>query len=351
MSRESLGERRAEFEAHIWNHSTDAFQLAFDDRRALTDAELEAVGPIIDGLREGGLDADIAKATLAALNSNPKNIFIVLQLVGLTRNKILNDLRAAAANTGVKVPSSPENVHARPEVWKIAGPYLARRLRMVLGPIASADERDLPGILESLNQATWPGWIRQERAKRQGHEAEGRLATLLASLELPFEPAAKAENPLCPDVMVHDVSFDLVSPSRSELAVCLKSTVQTSNIGQFGESKGALEVLEAVEMLKSNFGSSRPQLLAMVDGVGFRSNRAGLDGILENADEFCQFATIWKAAVLAAEAVGAILAIDLPDPEAHSGFLARHSEAVEVRVGVGSQPSAVVAGEASVLRL
>ena len=44
----------------------------------------------------------------------------------------------------------------------------------------------------------------------------------------------------------------------------------------------------------------RPVLLALIDGVGFNSNRAGLDGVLTNADEFCQFSTLWKAVLIAA---------------------------------------------------
>jgi hypothetical protein len=351
VSTENLAMRRQEFDAHLWNHSTDAFQMAFDDRRALADDEVEALEPVLAILREGGLDGQVARALQRALSIDPRLVYIIMQLVGLTRNKILNDLKAATVASEVKVPSSPENLHRRPAVWELAGPYLARRLRTVLGPIASLGTSNYPAAIEALNQATWPGWIRQERAKRQGHEAEGRLATLLASLDIPFQPEAKADNPLCPDVIVQQVSFDLVVPSAAEMRLCLKSTVQTSNIGQFGESKGALEVVEAIHMLREHYGHDRPQLLAMVDGIGFRSNRAGLDGILTGADEFCQFATIWKAAVIAADAVGARVALDLPDAEEHGPFLRRYRGAVIVKSGVGGDPEAVVAGEASVVRV
>lgn len=102
--------------------------------------------------------------------------------------------------------------------------------------------------------------------------------------------------------------------------------------------------------------NSRPLLLAMVDGVGFRSNRAGLDGILENADEFCQFGTVWKAAVLAAAATGVEVTVHLPegDAERHAAFLDRY----EVPVGLLNDESraqliaddATEAGEALVSR-
>lgn len=331
--KETVAQRRDEFEAHIWNHSIDPFQASFDFRRPLSDPELAGLRRVVEAVAQGQTDDELATAIKREAIKNEDVMFILMQLAGLTRNKILNDLKAATAAQRISIPSSARLLPRRPEAWRLAGPYLAKWLRGVFEPIATQTSDDLDGALEALNQATWPGWIRQERAKRQGHEAEHRLAVLFAGLGLSYAPLEKADNPLCPDVQVHGVSFDLVVPNVLKFGLCVKSTVQTSNIGQFGESKGALEIIEAADMLTSEFlGKNRPLLLAMVDGVGFRSNRAGLDGILEHTDEFCQFATVWKAAVLAARADNVKIEVHLPEGDAdrHRAFLERHSVAVGV---------------------
>lgn len=323
---EELAFRRSEFDGHVWNHSADPFQASFDYRRPLSPHELAALRDVVSGVGSGASDDDICQLLSARAAENQEIVFIFLQLAGLTRNKILTDLRAVTAASRIPIPSNPALLPMRREAWRLAGPYLVKWLRGVFEPLATVDPRELDSVLEALNQATWPGWIRQERAKRQGHEAEHRLAVLFTELELPFAPRDKADNPLGPDVRIHGISFDLVVPSTSNVRLCVKSTVQTANIGQFGESKGALEVQQASEMLNSRFSASdRPLLLAMVDGVGFRSNRAGLDGILDLSDEFCQFSTVWKAAVLAARTVAVELQVYLPagESERHAAFVRR----------------------------
>ena len=52
--------------------------------------------------------------------------------------------------------------------------------------------------------------------------------------------------------------------------------------------------------------------MALVDGVGLESNRDGLDGVLSKSDEFCQFRTIWKVAVVAASKSGRKITVRLP---------------------------------------
>jgi len=85
-----------------------------------------------------------------------------------------------------------------------------------------------------------------------------------------------------------------------EPKICVKATVHTSNIGQYGESKDHLEIISGQRVLNKMFAPpKKPKLLALIDGLGFRSNRAGLEGVLDKADEFCQFRTIWKAIVIA----------------------------------------------------
>jgi hypothetical protein len=185
-------------------------------------------------------------------------------------------------------------------------------------------------MLQGLNQATWPGYIRQERAKRSGHEAEYRIATLLLRLGIPFAPEEKADNPLCRDAMWREISFDIVVPNIQQPTVCIKSTVHTSNIGQYGESKDHLEVDEARRMIDRLPAASRPTLVGFIDGIGFESNSAGLNGVLEKVDEFCQFSTIWKLGVICAKRTNkrARLHLEASDMDKHASFLARYSDVV-----------------------
>jgi hypothetical protein len=65
-----------------------------------------------------------------------------------------------------------------------------------------------------------------------------------------------------------------------------------------------LKSARAIAAIEAAGDHERVTLLAFIDGVGFESNTAGLTGVLANAHEFCQFRTIWKAAVIAAAKVG-----------------------------------------------
>lgn len=337
-----------EFKNHVWNHMEDPFQVGFDQRRALSDEELAVLIRAVRAVRDSKSEGDLVRGLESLLRDDPEAIYPLMQLLGLTRNKIITDLRGAlATNQEAKVPGKAHSLVERPEVWKAAGPYLAKRIRVVLAHlVAIEDEGALVGALEAMNQATWPGWVRQERAKRQGGEAEGRLAILLASLGIPFEPEEKKDNPLCPDATIDGVSFDIVVPTVEDPGMCVKATVHTANIGQYGESKDALEVAEARQVL--NQRSPTPQLVALIDGVGFFSNTAGLHGVLGGADEFCQFATLWKGAVVAAHASGRKVALVLPDPDRHQGFLDRYSDSVELLERIDDDPNWQDAGEAMI---
>ena len=323
MDQLSLDRRLDEFNDNVWDHTQDAFQLNFDLRRPLDPEELELLTSLTDAIREGMDDDRLAKELTEAIDQDEARLFILMQQAGLTRNKIVTDLKAAAAQTGVKISSSPATLLRSKAGWSVAAPYLAARLRKTLEPLMALE--DPSPAFEAVNQSTWPHWIRQERAKRQGHEAEYRVAVVLDALDIPFVPPEKAENPLCRDAQIDGISYDLVVPDITTPALVLKSTVQTSNIGQFGESKAHLEVSEAAEMLASSPGH-RPLLIALVDGIGFRSNIAGLKGVLATVDEFCQFKTLWKAPVVAASCLGLDLEIALPAgiAETHSDFLGRY---------------------------
>jgi len=293
---ERLVKRLQEFNKKVWDHTMDPFQMSFDEPSRL---DSEVVGAIINlsNLLARNTDDNVL---IEQIRHDIRRIGItyfekLLQFCGLTRNKILTDLNSA--NIKVDIPSSyarlPDSA-----AWDLAGKYLLKWIKPIL--LGIAEPRDPVKVVSAINHATWSGWIRQERAKRSGHEAEGRLARIFKDVGIPFVPIEKAENPLCPDAQLYNVSFDLIVPNTSSPKVCVKSTVHTANIGQYGESKDYLEIDEATRMLTSRFSpDKRPVLLAFVDGVGFHSNRAGLEGVLTKADEFCQFKTVWKAVVLA----------------------------------------------------
>lgn len=343
-----LEQRRAEFEAHVWNHADDAFQLAFDRCDALEGKRATAILAVVAAIGTSEEDDVVIQMLRVALDTQPDLIFPIMQLVGLTRNKIVQDLKGALADTSIAVPQKPEMLHKNDRVWPHAASYLARRLRMVLSPITGLKVEDQILALECINQATWPGWIRQERAKRQGHEAERRLAHVLDAVGLPFEPREKLDNPLCRDIQIDEVSYDLIVPSESEPLLCFKSTVHTSNIGQYGESKDALEIEQAAKSL-SQF-DPKPTLMALIDGVGFRSNRAGLDGVLESSNEFCQFQTLWKAVVVAASVLKQKIELELKDADSHQPFLKKYGNAIVLTSFSKGEKGLVIAGEARLRR-
>ena len=341
---ETLQQRRDEFEEHIWNHAEDPFQVAFDHCPQLSHFEHATLRGVLEQLAVDATDEQIAHVIRDQMNKDPNSVFILMRLVGLTRNKIIQDLKAATAGSGLRIPSSADKLNRKAAIWQIAGPYLARRLRTVLLPLVQGDRGSQAQAFEAMSQATWPGWIRQERAKRQGHEAEHRLASVFYDLDIPFEPKEKVSNPLCRDAQIEAVSFDLVSPGVARPLLCFKATVHTANIGQYGESKDALEMEEASKTLGTL--DPQPTLMALIDGVGFRSNRAGLDGVLQVADEFCQFSTLWKAVVVYASRTDRRVTLYLPDPASHVTFLSRYSEAVLLQSNPCRTQASVNVGEA-----
>lgn len=329
---ETLAEKREEFFSSVWDHSADEFQASFDERRDLNASEVKILKKIIEMLDSQNTDLDISEMLRENLSKeeNKKQIEIILQICGITRNKILQDIKASAGSKRRTLRlSSHLSLASHPSTWEIAGPYLVKKLKKVLFHPHVSDP--VVKMLYGINQATWPGYIRQERAKRSGHEAEYRIATLLAKLGIPFVPEEKADNPLCKDAMWREVSFDILISNLDYPVVCVKSTVHTSNIGQYGESKDHLEVDEARRVIMSLPENERPTLVAFIDGVGFESNSAGLNGVLEKADEFFQFNTLWKLAVISAKKLNKKCHIYLKDEdrEKHCDFLKRYKDCLK----------------------
>jgi hypothetical protein len=357
MTPKDIASRVFEFEEHIWDHTTDPFQLRYDERAVLTTNEITELVGVIELFRKRKSTEEIAQHLRSILQSGRIAIELLLQVCGLTRNKILQDLKAAVTSLShrISIPSSYERLKDSDEAWRLAGPYLVERLRRSFEPLAK--KTDIPSALEALNQATWPGYIRQQRAKEQGHEAEYRLAVMMRNAHIPFAPFAKSENPKCPDAQINGVSFDLVIPNISTPKLCFKSTVHTANIGQYGESKDYLEIHEAHAMIEKSFTkkTKKPILMALIDGVGFRSNTAGLHGVLRLADEFCQFSSIWKAIVVAASRMGQKLQIYLPATEItkYDGFFKKYhfKKLVHDIERSGQPPDSFKAGDAFILPL
>jgi hypothetical protein len=199
-----------------------------------------------------------------------------------------------------------------------------------------------------MNQATWPGYTRQEKAKRSGGIAEQRLAILLHSLAIPFEPTRKVEDGLTRDVTLAGESFDLVIPDADRPLLAVMAMTHAANIGQYGESKVG-DIAKARTAL--NAFNPTPLLGIFADGVGFYGNSAGLRAVLANSDEFFQFATMWKLAVVAAYVTRARLAIVLPDPEGHRNFLNRFASTTHILEQVDNETGWTEGGEATIRRL
>ena len=97
--------------------------------------------------------------------------------------------------------------------------------------------------------------------------------------------------------------------------------------------------------------SSKAGISSLVDGIGFSSNRAGLDDVLSVADEFCQYRTIWKSIVVCSVMSDIPLIIELPRTviEQRQDFLKRfnflklvvakengHQAKLRIQVGEGA---------------
>ena len=353
MELAEVEKRRAEFFDNVWNHSVDVFQTQFDQRRGLGDDECIFLKQLVSVISSSTTDDLLGDNIRLLVDKSPERLALLLQLVGLTRNKIITDLKAVAMSTKSveSFPGKFEALCSSSKGWSLAGPYLAMRVRKVFGGLTIDN---VIAASESLNQATWSGWIRQERAKRSGHEGEARVALVLYNCLIPFVPIEKVDNPLCKDIQINDVSFDIVIPNAENPLVCLKATVHTSNIGQFGESKDHLEIDEARRMIDSNYSEKdKPLLCALIDGIGFNSNRAGLDGVLSKTDVFCKYQTLWKVFVISAFRLGIEALIELPDieKEKHKDFLKKYNfyERVFSQIVIKDGEKRVVAGNATII--
>lgn len=114
----------------------------------------------------------------------------------------------------------------------------------------------------------------------------------------------------------------------------------------------SLEIEEARRWIEGLPPARQPKLLAFIDGVGFRSNSSGLNGVLEKSDEFFQFRTMWKALVVIAAQTGERRQVYLPedDIDRFSSFIDRYDarDIVQPREGLRDTVGLIEAGEALV---
>ncbi len=329
-------DKEDEFFYHVWDHTQDEFFEKFINPKKLTDAQKELLKKIICILcKSKDKEAcDKIYRILKEQSADDSIIPLILQLVGSTRNKIITDLKAMLKNTHIQVPPKPQNIVNDATLLQHAEKYMTVELKRVFSTIidkdCDVDDDVLYMILEILNQSTWSGFVRQERAKRTGHYAEYRLAIELNKMNVPFEPKTKLDNPLSRDAQFRGISYDIVIPNGDSPKICIKATTHTSNIGQYGESKDALEVKQAKEDLDELSDEDRPILVSFIDGIGLRSNISGLRDVLDNADEFVQFETLWKIVVLSAHVFGVKMKLWLPDPSRHEEFLIKYADSVEL---------------------
>lgn len=328
----TLDERRAELQRFVWDHAVDEFQVKYDECPSLPAPLIAWLSNLLT-LENLADAAAMAGAIRAAIAEKPEYLLRLLQILGLTRTKITTDLKPTIRSQGLKVATSnPAALFRSTDGARLASEYLAPK---VLAVFHGFSKRPSADCLRALNQATWPGYIRQQRAKESGHEAERRIAFLLSECGIPFEPEEKLENPKCGDVLIGGVSYDIVCPSVKSALMRVMSSTHPSNIGQYGESKINLEIKQARASINAETDHEGITLVAMIDGVGFESNTAGLTGVLETADEFCQFKTIWKVAVIAAARVGRKITVALPEAlmaqfvpfcNRHNAELIRHED-------------------------
>lgn len=303
-----LEDRKKLFFKYVWDHTSDSFYASFDTPPKRRESLLSKAVVLVEqiDLPEDELISLLTK--LVDDDGRPDIEFLayVIQIAGYTRSKIVSDLNAK--KLGEKLSSFEYLISKRGKFqphpsWKEAVAMLILRLRKILKHLATDDIRDR---LRALDLATYPGYIRQERAKYIGHYAEKLLAEVLDHLGIPFIPKEKKENPLYGDVVLGGESFDLIIPDDKEPIIAVKSTIHTSNTGQYGESKDKLEIEKAHNVLK-NLGKNLGKeiiLVALADGIGYKSNKEALEGLFMYADEVVQFATLWKIPTMAVNKLG-----------------------------------------------
>lgn len=134
QSRDELADRLAEFEEFVWIHTADAFQQQFDTATDIPAAVLVAIEHLLSRVDSGDDEEALAKEIQALYEELGSSLFDkLIQLVGLTRNKLVTDVDALgrAAGSSETPPRTYEAIPRKAEHWSLAAHELASRFRTV----------------------------------------------------------------------------------------------------------------------------------------------------------------------------------------------------------------------------
>lgn len=193
---------------------------------------------------------------------------------------------------------------------EIISKYLIdRQLLNILELFKKLQQSEIETIIDKL---ILPKEIQQAEAKRRGHGAEHKVATLLYQLGVNFLPSDRNLNPMASndpnvDIDTFEIiqkqkgktySFDLIIETHlhSPLAF-LQGLIHTSDPGQYGVNKSDETVQVKRDLIKSNQKyNTQKQHWGLVDGVGFSENKKDtIDKMLSEFDCFVQLKSLYKA--------------------------------------------------------
>jgi hypothetical protein len=160
-----LDQRREEFFCYVWDHTTDPFVIGYEERTPLTDEELEWLRQVYQYCRA---DVEVAVPSLKELlESNGADLTaLLLQISGLTRNKIISDLKASLGKKAA--PSSYEQLHK----FDSGVRYLVRRLKRVFEPLYRSGIESDADTLRGVFRGVESGDLSRLHSSRAG-EASG----------------------------------------------------------------------------------------------------------------------------------------------------------------------------------
>jgi len=182
----------------------------------------------------------------------------------------------------------------------------------IIVALKKLEKEEIEVLVDSL---ILPSENQQAEAKRRGHGAEWRLASVLNELGISFLPIDRHINPMSSDDPNVDKetfqlapkdeeedttwSFDLIIPEQTseELRIFVQGLVHTSDPGQYGVNKSNETVTIKQELQDYNQrNSSAKELWGLVDGVGFIENpKKTIFKMLDKFDCFVQLKSLYKA--------------------------------------------------------
>jgi len=301
-----LDERIAEFDKYVWIHTQDPFQNKFDTHEKLPDSIAERMARLFSAPTRSNR-SKLRKTIGIELVQDMDLFEPMCQLVGLTLSKVKGDIKAnAMLCEPVPKVKTPTTLIKTDIGQSIISDYFAEKIENIYIYKEFYSFEDI----QTVYSATNPSFVRQKRAKLMGHEIERRLAFAFHAASVPFEPIRKVEKLGSSDVTVDGYSYDLVSPSVKNALLRILCMVHNANVGQYGEDKLRSSAVDAKKSIKNKLNTT---LLTLIDGLGCKSNRAGLAAVLENSDEFCQLRTLWKAVAIGAKKSNIKVRVLLPE--------------------------------------